>query len=168
MIAGRTPANIKLLLVSLGIYFSCDKTRNAVPYTFAIDQGKTCHCLFILIVIAGEFLAVFCEQFETQRLDIGRLDAHGYSSDFSLLYAIRQDNNVVGDFNRVLTYQTDQPFMVRCPAIEDYLRHTVGTAGCNSPFHSADTRWLVCTVKFAALDEHIVEYAKGFAAEPDC
>jgi hypothetical protein len=70
MIAGRTPANIKRLLVSLGIYFSCDKTRNAVPYTLAVDRGKACHCLFVLIVIAGEFIAVLCEQFETQGLDI--------------------------------------------------------------------------------------------------
>jgi hypothetical protein len=62
--------------VSLGIYFSCDVPGDAVPDTFASDNGRLFQLLLVLFEVIRKICALLEHKFISERFDVGWLDSH--------------------------------------------------------------------------------------------
>ena len=73
-----------------GIYFSCDETGNAVPYTFASDYRWFSQLLFIFIEAGGKIIPLSGQEFSTEIFNVWWFNSHVNPSKFYIYTAVRE------------------------------------------------------------------------------
>jgi hypothetical protein len=62
--------------VSLGIYFSCDVSGDAVPDTLASDNSGLIQLLLVLFEVIRKIHPLLGYKFSSERFNVGWLDSH--------------------------------------------------------------------------------------------